>query len=105
MTGCRHVLFKEAYQYELVSYDLLKFYTNLLQIVSLEYQMGRNHATGTQIIQMETQAINGEITWSTTADDKKFEEKQKSLSDAPERVISKIIHKKRAHVDLVEDLS
>ena len=27
------------------------------------------------------------------------------MSEAPERVISKIIHKKRAHVDLVEDLS
>jgi hypothetical protein len=37
--------------------------------------MGRNHAPGTQIIQMETQAINGEITWTTSAEDKKFEEK------------------------------
>lgn len=105
MTGCRHIKFKEAYKYELVSYDLLKFYTNLLQIVTLEYQMGRNHAPGTQIIQLETQAIKGEITWSTKAEDEKFEEKQKSLSDAPDRVISKIIHKKRAHIDLVEDLS
>jgi hypothetical protein len=74
LTGCRHVYFKEAYQYDFVSYDLLKFYTNLLQIVTLEYQMGRNHAPGTQIIQLETQAIKGEITWSTSADEKKFEE-------------------------------
>lgn len=104
-SGYRHITFKQANKYNFLSFDLLRFYTNLLQIVTLEYQMGRNHAPGTQIIQLETSTITGEVTWSSSTDLKKFEENQKSLTDAPERVISKIIHKKRAHIDLVEDLS
>jgi hypothetical protein len=77
----------------------------MLQIVSLEYLMGRNNAPGEQILELEGAALSGRPIWDVKPSSQPAEPSAESLRYAPERVIAKIMYKKRTRVDLAEDLS
>jgi hypothetical protein len=59
----REVFFCEAYSYRALDEQLLRYYQSLLQIVALEYGMGRNHAPGAQILTMEAAILSGTPFW------------------------------------------
>jgi hypothetical protein len=56
-------MFKEAYKYESQQTELLRYFSQLLQIISLEYLMGRNNAPGSQILDLEDAIRNGIPYW------------------------------------------
>ena len=59
----RQVMFKEAYKYESQQTELLRYFSQLLQIISLEYLMGRNNAPGSQILDLEDAIRKGIPYW------------------------------------------
>ena len=87
--SCRKRTFEEAFTYNGLSLDLLHFYSSLLQIVQLEYLMGRNDAAGSQIMAMEDKVLAGIVYWKNdpfTSIENEDEELVK-LKSAPEKVI------------------
>jgi len=99
------VTFREAYNYESTSTKVLQFFSCVLQIVSLEYLMGRNNAPGTHIMELEDRVLSGRPFWEQEVGRWGGEPDPESLRHAPERVIAKIMSQKRARVDLAEDLA
>lgn len=67
--------------------------------------MGRNHSPGEQILELEGSALSGRPIWDVKPSSSAPEPAEAALRYAPERVITKIMHRKRAHVDLAEDLA
>lgn len=59
----RIVNFKEAIAYSQSQTEVLMFSTYLLQILSLEYLMGRNNAKGIQILELEDSIYAGKQFW------------------------------------------
>lgn len=67
--------------------------------------MGRNNAPGEQILELEGAALSGRPIWDVKPSTQASEPSVESLRYAPERVIAKIMYKKRTRVDLAEDLA
>jgi hypothetical protein len=84
---------------------MLQFCSLLLQIVSIEYLMGRNNSPGEQILELEGSALSGRPIWDVKPNISAPDSAEETLRYAPDRVITKIMHRKRAHVDLAEDLA
>jgi hypothetical protein len=103
--SARPLSFNEAFDYSGLSWDLLSFFTNMLQAVSVEYLMGRNDAPGVQVLNLESKVLSGEVFWKPEGfyheDDERLQE---NLNSIPERVVAKIMNAKRAQVDLAEDI-
>lgn len=66
--------------------------------------MGRNNSPGEQILELEGAALSGRPIWDVKPSTPAEEPAEEVLRYAPDRVITKIMHRKRAHVDLAEDL-
>lgn len=65
-TKCdRQRTFEQANLFQDIRLDLLQFYNNLLQIVQLEYLMGRNDAAGSQILALESKVLSGIDFWKS----------------------------------------
>ena len=103
-TNSRPIAFKNAYQYKSAALDLMQYYSLMLQTVSLEYLMGRNHTPGSQILALEGKVLTGQEFWKADlpCDPDKID--PSTLGEAAERVIAKIMNQKRARVDLAEDI-
>jgi len=102
----RHVGFKEVYDYSKTQTNILQFTSILLQILSLEYLMGRNHSPGAQVLALEDSVAAGTAPWTGDPAKAALEKPEDSaaLRNATKRVIAKIMKKKRAQVDLAEDI-
>ena len=85
--------------------ELLQFYQSLLQIVSLEYGMGRNNAPGAQVLTLEGAVLSGVPFWQQKQGLCEQHKDPESLRNAPERVVAKIVNARRAKIDLAEDLT
>jgi hypothetical protein len=103
----RLVSFKEALNYSKAQTEVLQFSSILLQIVSLEYLMGRNHSPGAQVLELEDSVSAGRAPWTTDPTKAALEKPEDSvvLRNATSKVIAKIMKARRAKVDLAEDLA
>lgn len=67
--------------------------------------MGRNNAPGEQVLELEGLALSGKPLWEVKQPSPAYgQEQEEAPRYAPERVLAKIMHRKRARVDLAEDL-
>lgn len=103
----RLVSFREALNYSNAQTEVLQFSALLLQILSLEYSMGRNHSPGAQILELEDSVASGRAPWAKDPTKAALEapEDVSALRNATSRVIAKIMKARRAKVDLAEDLA
>lgn len=103
----RLVSFKEAANFSSAQTEVLQYSTILLQILSLEYLMGRNHSPGSQVLELEDAVASGRAPWANDPAKTALEKPEDSpaLRNATSRVIAKIMKARRAKVDLAEDLS
>ena len=99
----RKVDFAEAYPYGGPVYKMLHYYFMLARIFKLEYLIGRNNASAIEVLEMEDNILTGRPYWTKLRQLIQPELNSEDAS-AAERVINKIMNKKRARIDLEEDL-
>ena len=80
--------------------SLLNYLVLLQRIFALEYLMGRNNSPGLDVLEMEDHVLTGRQYW----DKKESADEQLELS-LSDRVINRIVTKRRARIDLAEDLN
>ena len=99
----RKVDFAEAYPYGGPVYKMLHYYFMLARIFKLEYLIGRNNASAIEVLEMEDNILTGRPYWTKLRQLIQPELNSEDAS-AAERVINRIMNKKRARIDLEEDL-
>jgi len=76
------------------------------RIIKLEYLMGRNNSPGLEVLELEDSVFSGRSYWSKRqrldTPDHILSSEDKSAAD---RVIQQIMDKKKARIDLAEDMA
>lgn len=113
--GVRKVKFDEPLHladYE--TYNLLVYFTQILGIFDLEYSMLRNCSKASQVLELESKTQSGRPFWTSVEENlKSLENRQWKIHMAVDsllenktsyQVIQKLNERKKAWVDLAEDL-
>jgi hypothetical protein len=98
----REVHFTQATKHTSQSFKLLAYLKQVANIFQLEYFMGKTNAPGVEVLENECHTYSGRNYW-----DKARQVAMTAGEDGEtvsERIINKIVAKKKARVDLAEDL-
>ena len=96
------------------TYSLLVYFTQMLGIFDLEFSMLRNFSKSNQVMELESKTQSGRPFWSQVKEvQKQLERRQHQEHSADDsivqnkfsyKVIEKLNDRKKAWVDLIEDL-